>query len=669
MKTTVSRMLGAYLRRFEPSGIPDPEVRRTGTIALLLTPAFGLLVPVFLALYVYLEVWVAAAAIACGAVFLVALPFVYQRTGSVRLLVFLMASGLASSGTLISAVTGGIHAPALQWLTCFPLVAMLLLGLRAASVWLLVLVLIGWGFCALPLLGIELVNQLSPEEHTLVWLVSFPGVATSLMLVGWGFERSKRDMVARVEAAHAEAVKAHRDVRLVLDHVHQGLILVDRRGTLLGECSAFASKILGPLQAGTPVWQVFERVHPPLSQWLRLVWPTLSDPLACFELAVEPIPKRIQLGIRAFDLRFHPILEDGTFAGAVLDFVDVSAAVEAAKAQREQRELHKLATHVVRDPSGMRGFLEEGRQLIATLRLPSVEPTKVLRALHTLKGNAAMFGLERLGELCHRLESQRLEGELAQEDLGLLASAWSEVESRVSSMLGTDLPEISVSRQELETLLSVIDAGRPMEVVRSMVESWTLEPVAPRLARLAAHARTLAGRTGKGPLEVELEHGGVRMSEARYGPLWSALIHVVRNAVDHGLEPTLARVRAGKPRRGRLRFEAGRTEDGGLRLAFSDDGAGIDWPVLRKRAEALGVECEGREAELLFRDGLSSQARVGRTSGRGVGLAAVKQAVEALQGRIQVQSALGEGTTFEILLPPEQPSHPAPGAERRPHAE
>jgi len=134
------------------------------------------------------------------------------------------------------------------------------------------------------------------------------------------------------------------------------------------------------------------------------------------------------------------------------------------------------------------------------------------------------------------------------------------------------------------------------------------------------------------------------------------LIHLVRNAVDHGIETVNERLSRGKKKRGRIVIEAASVQ-GQTRVTVSDDGRGIDASLVSEAAVHLGVVPEGSQLGLpqcmriIFRPGFSTAGRVSVTSGRGVGLDAVEDAIEQVGGGIRVASVTGEGSSFEIRLP------------------
>jgi two-component system chemotaxis sensor kinase CheA len=173
---------------------------------------------------------------------------------------------------------------------------------------------------------------------------------------------------------------------------------------------------------------------------------------------------------------------------------------------------------------------------------------------------------------------------------------------------------------------------------------------------------------GKAEPTVVIEAEGVRLDAPAWANYWSAMVHAIRNAVDHGLEDAETRVKAGKPPAGRIALGARRA---GHQLTFwiEDDGRGIDWDRVKVKAASLRRAHATRAdlVEALFADGVSTRDRADAISGRGVGLAALRQAVQALKGAIAVDSTAGKGTVFRFTFDENvvTPSPVSPRAERR----
>ena len=182
-------------------------------------------------------------------------------------------------------------------------------------------------------------------------------------------------------------------------------------------------------------------------------------------------------------------------------------------------------------------------------------------------------------------------------------------------------------------------------------------PVRRVLERLPRVAAELARALGK-RVEVKLEGEEVEVDRAVLDHFDDALLHLVRNAVDHGIESPAKRALAGKDPVACISLQAERV-GGRLHLRVEDDGAGVDVEGVRRRAVETGMLPEEvaedltaeRVAELLFEPGMSTKEEVSAISGRGVGLDAVKSRIEALGGSISMFSEPGQGTAFAIELP------------------
>ncbi|HEY0173142.1 MAG TPA: ATP-binding protein [Pyrinomonadaceae bacterium] len=172
----------------------------------------------------------------------------------------------------------------------------------------------------------------------------------------------------------------------------------------------------------------------------------------------------------------------------------------------------------------------------------------------------------------------------------------------------------------------------------------------------AARAGRAAARSAGKRVEFEVTGGDARLERSLAEVVADPLLHLVRNAVDHGVEAEGERLAAGKTAAGRVRIEA--DSEGGLVLVrVSDDGRGVDTDAVEQAAAAAGLVAPGAhvtEAQalrLIFRPGFSTAGRASLVSGRGVGLDVVERAVEEAGGEVRVRSERGRGTTFELRLP------------------
>jgi two-component system, chemotaxis family, sensor kinase CheA len=184
-----------------------------------------------------------------------------------------------------------------------------------------------------------------------------------------------------------------------------------------------------------------------------------------------------------------------------------------------------------------------------------------------------------------------------------------------------------------------------------------MTPLAVVTERLPRAARDLARRTGK-QVDVEIQGADIEIDRAILDELSDPLLHVLRNAVDHGIEAPHLRLLSGKPATGRITVSARRDRDRVL-LEIADDGKGMDPDRLRASAVAKGAMSEAaaralgdREALLLAcLPGVSTADEVTELSGRGVGMDAVKRTADTLGGTLDVESVRGAGTRWILRLP------------------
>jgi two-component system chemotaxis sensor kinase CheA len=209
--------------------------------------------------------------------------------------------------------------------------------------------------------------------------------------------------------------------------------------------------------------------------------------------------------------------------------------------------------------------------------------------------------------------------------------------------------------ESLELAASELD--RVADALQNAVLGMRMQPVGRLFQRFPRIVRDLARQLGK---EVELVQEGesTDLDRSLVESLADPLVHLIRNALDHGLEMPEDRARAGKPRKGQVTLSASQRGER-IVISVADDGRGMNPEILRRKAVEKGVIDEAQAArltenecyELIFRPGFSTAATVSDISGRGVGMDVVKTRVAELGGTLQVRSQLGRGSTLELAVP------------------
>ncbi|MFZ5723475.1 MAG: chemotaxis protein CheW [Pseudomonadota bacterium] len=179
-------------------------------------------------------------------------------------------------------------------------------------------------------------------------------------------------------------------------------------------------------------------------------------------------------------------------------------------------------------------------------------------------------------------------------------------------------------------------------------------PVGVVFNRMTRVVRQVADAQGK-QVQLDISGDDVRIDKSMVDLLVEPLTHMVRNAVDHGLETTEVRAAAGKPAAGTLQLSA-RQQGNAILVTVADDGRGLDHARILAKARALGLAGDGEYSEreiagFVFAAGFSTAERVTEVSGRGVGMDVVRTRIAQIGGQIDVQSQPGRGTTFTLRLP------------------
>jgi two-component system chemotaxis sensor kinase CheA len=351
------------------------------------------------------------------------------------------------------------------------------------------------------------------------------------------------------------------------------------------------------------------------------------------------------------------------------------------------------------------------------VRIDEDASSSLFREVHTLKGESRLLGFTDINLVCHKLEDllelARARGYAVDEDFDLTVNMALRfmamlIRKRVGSQLGgIDLPGFikqidqilnqasdgEGARTRMGSMPPMSRGAAPMRVPMALRDrlspialdvfiEYTLAKDARRnrlrqswhsirellglqraiagtaqLVKHEAHALDLARDLGK-KVDVVFEPGTAEVTSEVLAAIDLATLHLVRNAIDHGIEAPEARAEAGKPARGRITI-AVRSSGTDFVLTVADDGRGIQFERVRARAVELGMVTSDAAAELdrerlvelLLQPGFSTRSEATEVSGRGIGLDAVRATVIELGGKIEADSREAGGTTWTVRFP------------------
>ncbi|HKO52405.1 MAG TPA: HAMP domain-containing protein, partial [Polyangiaceae bacterium] len=435
-------------------------------------------------------------------------------------------------------------------------------------------------------------------------------------------EEMNRTLEHKVDERTLALAGRNRDMRLVLDNVDQGFVTLSMDGVMARERSAVVDRWFGAGDGRlTTFWQYLFATSPDFALGFELGWDQLIADVLPYEVALEQLPSRLNANGSSFSLRYIPLLKDDRLEGVLLVVADITDRLQREREEAELTEMMEAFRRLMLDRNGFMAFSNEAAGMVKLVCSSDVIDDHNLRsALHTLKGNAAQMGLRVVAHLCHKLEDELATGD-GMKSQELLANRWQALTDHVTQLIGDNGRQMmEVSATDYAALVSTLTRDGKSAALSELL-TWRLEPATRPLGRLADQARALATRLGKTAVDVEVQAGAVRLDPEVYGPFFTDLVHLVRNAVDHGIESPEERASSGKSPTGKMIFKV-QTRENRVVFEVSDDGRGIDWAVIAQLGASLGLPSRtpAERLAIICRQGVTTRSDVSETSGRGVGM-------------------------------------------------
>lgn len=494
-------------------------------------------------------------------------------------------------------------------------------------------------------------------------------------------ERRVEARTRELSTANRALVESQAAVRSLLDNADQGFLTISPDLTVGAQYSAACEDILGAAPSGGAITEVLQQwVSPAAAGTMRLTLDSVFRDTRAYarELKLGLLPSVLTHGGITVRASYKFLEQEERVMLILTDATEATQLAEAVERERHRLEM-MVAAFTEADMFG--SLVAEYRRFLAD-ELPALMHNiadegsgELYRRIHTYKGLLAQFSFHLSPKRLHDLESNLAERKLWSAatiaeavDPDLLADDFDADLESLNDVLGADFAigeqRVSLShsrlqamRQSARRLLTEPEGQNASLALRRLLLSLTELGNLDVKAALVPHGRgaaILAERLEKLIRPVVFEGDEVGVPPQRHGAFLRSLVHVFRNAVDHGIESPDERIRAGKPADGAIQCRIGAVADG-VEICIRDDGRGIDRPALEAKLFADGWTLrELRKlsmADLVFREGLSSRGTATEISGRGVGLAAVKGELDRLGGEAIVETEPGSWTQFRFRLP------------------
>lgn len=449
-------------------------------------------------------------------------------------------------------------------------------------------------------------------------------------------------------------------IRIILDNVKAGFLLVDQNLKINEGFTRSCPSILGKeIEAGQSFIDLFD-----LSQRQRdhfeLAINQVFDDVMPESATLSQIQGRVPVGDRVISLQGSIVREDsGRVQSILFTITDSTLLVHAEK----EAKLNQVLLRIMQNKEGFRSFILDTYADLdkATEACHNKRQDQVRMILHTLKGNFAAYGLEEISQFIHEMEDK---SSIASQNIAAIKNKLQQFLEDQSDIIAIeDAAQLEksyvVKEESFHRLLAQLKSDKFTADIQNVFEIWVKEvkqlPIRQLMGPMVSNIYRIADRLGKS-VEVKISGGDLLIDPDRYRSLFQNLLHLLRNSLDHGIE--FPEDRQDKNPRGRIDVIFQRQQDS-LQIIVADDGQGIDIEKIRSIASSRNLFAESELetmssdelVNLIFQPGFSTADNINDLSGRGIGMSALKTAVQQLAGQITVQFQQGKGCRFEIIIP------------------
>ncbi len=453
----------------------------------------------------------------------------------------------------------------------------------------------------------------------------------------------------------------NKSIKSLLDVSGQGFLSFDSAFKVSPEYSRECEQIFGrPIEGLLIADLLYENsdLRSEFMQGLELFFLGKSKSDVVFDL----LDHSLRIGLRTVKVEYMAVHA----SRVMVVLTDITEELRLQEEFRNENDRRTTLLKVIANRQAFASLNREAKDFFGKLGVRMHGGESVIRDLHTFKANAGFIGFRKTNKAAHELEdvwttNLALGLDVSPDTSSLILKDSYEQEYReIIEALGaawdTDAESIEISHSAFFEIEEYIRNECPDGRILDIMEAYRKKPLSDLFGRFPHMVAELSARMGKKILPVTVTGGRIPVFPEEFETLIESFTHLVRNMVDHGIETPRKRESLGKSPEGEITIDIAEDENG-LIFSYADNGQGIQLAEIEKKAmeqgllEKSGTATNAELLQFIFRDNFSTAGSVSDISGRGIGLASVRQAVKKMNGNIKVKTERNQGTLFTITIP------------------
>ncbi len=466
---------------------------------------------------------------------------------------------------------------------------------------------------------------------------------------------------AVINAISAVKRRVEEKTNLIMQNVNVGVMVIDKNMEIQSGYSAFCHQLFETDSIAGNKFCAVLNLDPRQTAHIAATISQIFDDVMPVDVSLSMLPERVKFKLKTIQIVATVVRGAANEIEYILFTLSDATRLEALEAENsENASLMK----VLKNRESFVAFLKDAMTSLDRLIASKSSQAEIRRDLHTIKGNSGMFDMNSTMAFIGKIEDR---DQINVEDINSVRLQLTHFIEKYGEILGVSLSDTADDKHIiLESSLTDIEAelnkaktvDQAVAIVHNLATKIRMRPIRSLLGPIEERVQALGTRLGK-EISCKVIGDDIPVDPKRFSPVSQVLSHVLRNAVDHGIEEQIDREMAGKVGAGQITLSCSTSSDGALLFTIADDGRGINLEKLISKAAQKGVDTlenllkrkRSDQLRLIFLDGVSTSNEVSDISGRGVGMGALLSTVEALGGMIHIDSVEGAGTKLSITIP------------------